>query len=106
MHAKSLQSCPTLCDPMNSSPPGFPVHGILQARILEWVATSISIVIYSHTKFFFVQNFKDKHFSGHLNTLLENSFKYNFPFEGEDLVVVCTVNSGGKSLSTEILVRR
>jgi len=36
--AKSLQSCPTLCDPRDSSPPGFPVPGILQARTLEWVA--------------------------------------------------------------------
>ena len=36
------QSCPTLCDPMDSSPPGSPVHGILQARILEWVAISFS----------------------------------------------------------------
>ena len=36
--AKSLQSCPTLCDPMDHSPPGSFVHGILQARILEWVA--------------------------------------------------------------------
>ena len=35
--AKSLQSCLTLCDPMDSSPPGSSVHGILQARILEWV---------------------------------------------------------------------
>ena len=35
--AKSLQSCPTLCDPMDSSPPGSPVHGILQARVLQWV---------------------------------------------------------------------
>ena len=34
----SLQSCPTLCDPMDSSPPGSSVHGILQARILEWIA--------------------------------------------------------------------
>ena len=42
MHAKSLQSCPTLCDPMDSSPPGSSVHRILQARILEWVATSFS----------------------------------------------------------------
>ena len=42
MHAKSLQSCPTLCDPMDSSPPGSSVHGILQARILEWVAISFS----------------------------------------------------------------
>ena len=38
--AKSLQSCLTLCDPIDSSPPGFPVSGILQARILEWVAIS------------------------------------------------------------------
>ena len=37
VHAKSLQSCPTLCDPMDCSPPGSSVHGILQARILEWV---------------------------------------------------------------------
>ena len=40
--AKSLQSCPTLWDPIDSSPPGFPVPGILQARTLEWVAISFS----------------------------------------------------------------
>ena len=40
--AKSLQSCPTLCDPIGDSPPGSPVPGILQARILEWVAISFS----------------------------------------------------------------
>ena len=40
--AKSLQSCPTLCDPIDVSPPGFPVPGILQARTLEWVAISFS----------------------------------------------------------------
>ena len=40
--AKSLQSCPTLCDPINGSPPGFPVPGILQARTLEWVSISFS----------------------------------------------------------------
>ena len=39
---KSLQSCPTLCDPMDCSPPGSPVPGILQARTLEWVAISFS----------------------------------------------------------------
>ena len=39
---KSLQSCPTLCDPIDSSPPGSPVPGILQARILEWVAIFFS----------------------------------------------------------------
>jgi len=40
--AKSLQSCPTLCDPTEGSPPGSPVPGILQARTLEWVAISFS----------------------------------------------------------------
>ena len=40
--AKLLQSCPTLCDPIDSSPPGSPVPGILQARTLEWVAISFS----------------------------------------------------------------
>ena len=42
MHAKLLQSCLTLCNPMDCSPPGFSVHGILQARILEWVAIPFS----------------------------------------------------------------
>ena len=40
--AKSLQSCPTLCDPIDDSPPGSLVPGILQARTLEWVAISFS----------------------------------------------------------------
>ena len=40
--AKSLQSCPTLCNPTDGSPPASPVPGILQARILEWVAISFS----------------------------------------------------------------
>ena len=40
--AKSLQSCPTLCNPTDSSPLGFPVPGILQARTLKWVAISFS----------------------------------------------------------------
>ena len=40
--AQSLQSCPTLCDPIDGSPPGSPVPGILQATTLEWVAISFS----------------------------------------------------------------
>ena len=40
--AKSLQLCPTLCDPIDGSPPGSSVSGILQARTLEWVAISFS----------------------------------------------------------------
>ena len=42
--AKSLQSCLTLCDPIDGSPPGSAIPGILQARTLEWVAISFSIV--------------------------------------------------------------
>ena len=41
-YAKSLQSCPTLCDPIDGSLPGSPIPGILQARTLEWVAISFS----------------------------------------------------------------
>ena len=40
--AKSLQSCPTLCNPIDGSPPGSPVHGIFQARVLEWGAIAFS----------------------------------------------------------------
>jgi len=40
--AKSLQSCPTQCDPIDGSPPGSPIPGILQARILEWIAIAFS----------------------------------------------------------------
>jgi len=54
--AKSLQSCPTLCDPMDGSPPGSSVHGILQARALEWVPLLVpsiyfSLSLYSHKGF-------------------------------------------------------
>ena len=42
MHAQSLQSCLTVCEPMDCGPPGPSVHGILQARILEWVAIPFS----------------------------------------------------------------
>ena len=45
LNAKSLQSCPTLCDPIDGSPPGSPVPGIFQARTLEWGATAFSLYI-------------------------------------------------------------
>ena len=59
-YAKSLQSCLTLCDPIDGSPPGSPIPGILQARILEWVAISFSnawkwkvkVKSLSHVRFF------------------------------------------------------
>jgi len=43
--AKSLQLCPTLCDPTHGSPPGSSIHGILQARVLEWGAIAFSMYI-------------------------------------------------------------
>ena len=63
--AKSLQSCPTLCDPTDGSPPGSSVHGIFQARVLEWVAISFSrgsyenqtIKIQTNYRFFFLEIF-------------------------------------------------
>ena len=42
MHAQWLQSCPTLCEPMDYSPPGSSIHWISQARVLEWVTISFS----------------------------------------------------------------
>ena len=43
--AKLLQSCPTLCDPMDCSLPGSSIHGIFQARVLEWVAIAFSVYV-------------------------------------------------------------
>ena len=50
--AKSLQSCPTLCDPRDDSPPGSPIPGILQARKQEWVSISFSITLIINMKFY------------------------------------------------------
>ena len=56
---KSLQSCPTLCDPIDGSPPGSPVPGILQARTLEWVAISFSSWVISSVLLFSLQVMSD-----------------------------------------------
>ena len=48
--AKSLQLCPTLCDPIDGSPPGSPVPGILQARTLEWGAIAFSVITPRHNQ--------------------------------------------------------
>ena len=53
--AKSLQSCPTLCDPIDGSPPGSPVPGILQARTLEWGAIAFSY-LHSYMDRIFILN--------------------------------------------------
>ena len=57
IHAKSLQSCPTLRDPMDSSPPGSSVHRILEARILEWVAISFSNLFHKNIEFSLIQTY-------------------------------------------------
>ena len=49
--AKSLQSCPTLCDPMDCSPPGSSIHGIFQAIVLEWGAIAFYFWLYLFTYF-------------------------------------------------------
>ena len=49
------QSCPTLSDPMDCGPPGFSVHGIFQARVLEWVAIAFSMTDNSDVIFFFLK---------------------------------------------------
>ena len=58
--AKSLQSCPTLCDPIDGSPPGFPVPGILQARTLEWVSNPPWLLTFFYT---FAYNIRPDTFS-------------------------------------------
>ena len=54
--AESLQSCPTLCDPIDGRPQGSPVHGIFQARVLEWGAIAFSK--YHNIGFYFINSFK------------------------------------------------
>ena len=56
MHVKLLQSCPALCDPVDCSLPGSFVHGILQARRLEWVAISFSKSTWSQRVMIFVKD--------------------------------------------------
>ena len=58
--AKSLQSCPTLCDTIDGSPPGSPVPGILQATVLEWVSTSFSNKCYMQKFILFFKKKKEK----------------------------------------------
>ena len=91
--AKLLQSCPTLCDPIDGSPPGFPVPGILQARTLEWGTIAFSEIKLGNSKkniyFCFLdsvkaidcvdhkklwKNFKDMGIPDHLTCLMRNLY--------------------------------
>ena len=69
--AKLLQSCPTLCDPIDSSPPGSSVHGSFQARVLEWGAIAFS----------------------HLNLITSQSFTFTFHFYAleKEMATHCSV---------------
>ena len=58
--AKSLQSCPTLCDPTDGSPPGSPVPGILQARVLEWGAIAFSAKWETRLQFLYFRTSRGK----------------------------------------------
>ena len=79
--AKSLQSCPTLCDPIDGSPPGSPIPEILQARTLEWVAISFSND--RHT----LAIFNYRH-SLHLNlALITHSLLHSTPFESTSTTI-------------------
>ena len=57
--AKSLQSCPTLCDPIDGSPPGSSIHGIFKARVLEWVAIAFSPIQYTNAYIWNLENGKN-----------------------------------------------
>ena len=81
--AKSLQSCPTLCDPIDGSPPGSPVPGILQARTLEWVAISFS-KIHSNNLVNFALVYIDKYIIEFLECFRVSSwYSYTFFTKGE-----------------------
>ena len=67
--AKPLRLCPTLCDPIDGSPPGSSIHGILQARVLEWGASAFSALLNSASLF----HYKVKTISYYLNGLCEMS---------------------------------
>ena len=74
--AKSLQSCLTLCDPIDGSPPGSPIPGILQARVLEWGAIAFSV---THASYLYIIWWE---------TEMAGSFCFLFPIELELLGVL------------------
>ena len=85
--AKSLQSCPTLCDPIDGSPPGSPVPVILQARTLEWVAISFSKAIEIYSLVVLVaRSLKSRCWQGGflLEVLMENLF-HVFPLNSGEV---------------------
>ena len=88
--AKSPQSCPTFCDPMDCSPPGSSVHGILQARILKWVAMSSSRGS-SRTR--------DRPMSLMSPALANGFFTTSTTWEAPGVVAVATKSGFGKTIS-------
>ena len=84
--AKSLQSCPTLCDPGDGSPPGSPVPGLLQARTLEWVAISFYLCFFNTSYFIVSQGFPG------------GSVVQNLPANTGDAGVISSIPRLGRSL--------
>ena len=78
------QSCLTLCDPMDWSPPGSFVHGILQARVLEWVAISFSSTKTSSSIHWLKDSWADKHDFSYLNDI--PSYRYTKPYAKSSLL--------------------
>ena len=97
---KSLQSCPTLCDPTDGSPPGSPIPGILQARTLEWVAISFSnFVRLTHSKLpQFFPSPNSEHWKGvsmyssHFYTHTVHSSQIMFPLLEGRIPIVCKLS--------------
>ena len=92
------QSCPTLSDPMDCSPPGSSVHGIFQARVLEWGAIAFSGEWYSHCEKQFGSSLKSKHTSNVCVCVLVTQSCPTLPPQGLELTrLLCPWNSPGKN---------
>ena len=98
--AKSLQSCPTLSDPIDGSPPGSSVHGIFQARVLEWGATAFSTkgdllsLMFENTIFCFL-NFKIPFIYNYISTfiLVILKVKLHIVYKKKDVLENKTIKS-------------
>ena len=87
--AMSLQSCPTLCDPIDGSPPGSPVPGIVQARTMEWVAITHCQINRSHDDPTFKGTIPVKDLCGRdVHSLIDRSMANSYRFLLRDCVVV------------------
>ena len=114
---QSLQSCPTLCDPMDCSPPGSSVLGILQARIIEWVATPssrgfawprdqnhVSCICYTADRFFTIKSPRKPWWTGYFPIIFFLSFQTKFLSEYSCFTRLCYFLLYGKVNQLYILI--